>query len=285
MREGLPNDYGFLELQNVILNIARDVDVFCEENDIEYCLMGGSALGAKRHGGFIPWDDDLDFFMTPDNYEKFRDAFNEKGDKEKYYIQELGAAEGRVITAKVRLNNSYYEEEIIKDWKIHHGIYIDIFILHSCPNNMMKRYWQYAWAKYLIVKGLANKDYKRRSGLMNTFIKIVGFILPKRFLLNYGLKQVYLFRNEQSDYLCNYLGKALMKSGTYKRKYFEGTKRVPFEKITLKAPYLLEEFLADRFGDYMKPPSAERIKYEQHSSTWNLNRRDYSNKSDEKYLF
>lgn len=45
------------------------------ENRIEYCLMGGSALGSKRHGGFIPWDDDLDIFMTPDNYERFRALF------------------------------------------------------------------------------------------------------------------------------------------------------------------------------------------------------------------
>lgn len=285
MRPDLPDDYGFIELQNVILNIAKDADAFCQANGIEYCLMGGSALGAKRHGGFIPWDDDLDFFMTPDNYEKFRNAFNSKGDKGKYYLQELGAVNGRVITAKIRLNNSYYEEEILKGWKIHHGVYIDIFILHTCPDNKIKRYWQYFWAKYLIVKGLANKDYQRGSGLKNNFIKCVGWVLPKRFLLDFGLRQVYRFRHEQSEYLCNYLGKALMKSGTYKRKYFEGVKRVPFETISLYAPALVEDFLRDRFGDYMKPPSAERIKYEQHSSTWNLDKHPYEDLSDEKYLF
>ncbi len=285
MRSGLPDEYDFLELQNVILNIARDIDEFCEGNGIEYCLMGGTALGAKRHGGFIPWDDDLDFFMTPDNYEKFRDLFQKKGDKDKYYLQELGASGGKVITAKIRLNNSYYEEEILKGWKIHQGIYIDIFILHTCPNNVVKRYWQYFWAKYLIVKGLANKNYQRRSGWINSFIKFVGIILPKRFLLGFGLTQVYRYRNEKSEYLCNYLGKALMKSGTYKRKYFDGVKRVPFETIELNAPILLEEFLTDRFGDYMKPPTPERIKYEQHSSTWNLDPCTYDDLSDEKYLF
>ncbi|RHU30308.1 hypothetical protein DXD68_00290 [Parabacteroides sp. TM07-1AC] len=285
MRTELCDDYGFLELQNVILNIAKDIDILCEQNNIQYCLMGGSALGAKRHGGFIPWDDDLDFFMTPDNYEKFRDVFNQEGDKNKYYIQELGAAGGRIITAKVRLNNSYYEEEILKNWNIHHGIYIDIFILHVCPENKIKRYWQYFWAKYLIIKGLANKNYNRRGRFINTFIKCVGIVLPKRFLLGYGLKQIYRFRNEHSNFLCNYLGKALMKSGTYQKKYFEGVKRVPFETITLNAPIRIEDFLKDRFGDYMKPPSAERIKYEQHSSTWNLNPCVYTNLSDEKYLF
>jgi lipopolysaccharide cholinephosphotransferase len=157
IRTGLQDSYGILDLQNVILNIAKYIHDFCEAHGIQYCLMGGSALGAKRHSGFIPWDDDLDIFMTPDNYELFRDKFNQFGDKGMYYLQELGVSKGKVITAKVRLNNSYYEEDIIKDWKIHHGIYVDIFILHTCPDNKIKRYWQYVWAKYLIVKGLANK--------------------------------------------------------------------------------------------------------------------------------
>ena len=68
MRDGLSDSYGILELQDKILEIAKYIHDFCEEHDIDYCLMGGSALGAKRHGGFIPWDDDLDIFMTPDNY-------------------------------------------------------------------------------------------------------------------------------------------------------------------------------------------------------------------------
>ena len=67
MRGGLDDSWGFLELQDKILEIAVYVDRFCEEHGVDYCLMGGSALGAKRHGGFIPWDDDLDIFMTPDS--------------------------------------------------------------------------------------------------------------------------------------------------------------------------------------------------------------------------
>ena len=284
MRKDTADSYGLKNLQNVILNIAAYVHAFCEAHQIQYYLMGGSALGAKRHGGFIPWDDDLDIFMTPDNYEKFREKFNANGDKANFYIQELGAADGRLITAKVRLNNSYYEEEILKGWNIHHGIYIDIFILHTCPNNKMKRYWQYFWAKYLIVKGLANKEYHRRGKMVYWMMKFMK-LLPKRFLLGYGLKQVYRFRNEKSDYFCNFLGKALLKNGTYLRSDFEKVKILPFETIKLYVAAGLENFLTNRFGDYMKIPSADRIKYEQHASTWNLDQRTYTDFSDEKYLF
>ena len=284
MRAETEDTYQLKDLQNVILNIAQYIDRVCCEHGINYRLMGGSALGAKRHGGFIPWDDDLDVFMTPSEYEAFREAFNKYGDKNNYTLQELGASNGRVITAKLRLNNSYYEEEIIKGWKIHHGIYVDIFILHTCPANALAQRWQYIWAKYLIVKGLANKPYNRRGGMAGLIVKAAK-ILPKRFLLDFGLKQVYRWRDTKTAYFCNFLGKALFKNGKYRYEDFVHSKRVPFETIELNVAAGLERFLAARFGDYMKPPSPERIKYEQHASCWNLEQQEYSDRSDERYLF
>jgi lipopolysaccharide cholinephosphotransferase len=288
IRPEIVDGWGIKKLQNCILNIAQYIDEFCLKNNIDYCLMGGSALGAVRHNGFIPWDDDLDIFMTPDNYEKFRVLFAEKGDKNHYYLQELGAAKGMVITAKVRLNQSTYIEEITKDWDIHHGVFVDIFILHSCPDNTIKRYWQYFWAKYLILKGLANKEYGRRSGVVNLVVKMFK-VLPKRFLLSYGLKQVYRFRNEKTEYLCNFLGKALMKNGRYKSSYFETTKRHQFETIELNVAGKVEEFLKDRFGNYMEIPDINSIRYEQHALEWDVDKpfqpRRNGMFADEEYLF
>lgn len=270
MRDGLDPKYGFLELQDKILEIAVYIDKLCRENDINYCLMGGSALGAKRHGGFIPWDDDLDIFMTPDNYEKFRKVFNENGDKEKYYLQEWGLTDGMVTISKIRLNNTSYIEESLKKWDIHHGIYVDIFILHTCPDNKLQQIHQCLWAKYVIMKGLAIRGYNRRGGILGFALKIMRH-MPDRLWVKHGLKQVYKYRNKQTNYFCNFMGKAVFKNAIYKREYFENPEYVPFEKVELKAPGKLHEFLSERFGDYMNPPSLEQIKWEQHAKYWDVN--------------
>lgn len=271
MRDGLDPKYGFLELQDKILEIAVYIDKLCRENDIDYCLMGGSALGAKRHGGFIPWDDDLDVFMTPDNYEKFRKAFNQIGNKDKYYLQEWGLTDGMVTISKIRMNNTSYIEESLKKWDIHHGIYVDIFILHNCPNNKLQQLYQCLWAKYVIMKGLAIRGYTRRGGFLGFALKVMSH-MPDRLWVKHGLKQVYKYRNKDTDYFCNFMGKAVFKNAIYKKEFFIPTEYVNFEKVKLKAPVNLHQFLTYRFGDYMIPPSPERIKWEQHAESWNFNK-------------
>lgn len=270
MRDGLEDKYGFLELQDKILEIAYDVDKLCMENGIDYCLMGGSALGAKRHGGFIPWDDDLDIFMTPDNYERFRDVFNSKGDRNKYYLQECGGNSELVSMAKVRMNHTTYIEETLKEWNIHHGIYIDIFILHNCPDSTLKRYHQFLWAKYVLVKRLAIKGYSRRKGIMGFALKVMA-LFPNSPLIDYGIRQIYKYRNTETSCFCNFLGKAVFHNAIYNRDDFIPTERIKFEKIELNVPENLHDFLTKRYGDYMKIPSPERIKWEQHASYWNCN--------------
>lgn len=270
MRSDLEDKYGFLALQDKILEIALYIDAFCMENGIDYCLMGGSALGAKRHGGFIPWDDDLDVFMTPDNYEKFRELFNQKGDKEKFYLQEWGLTDGMVTISKVRMNGTTYVENSFKNWDIHQGIYVDIFILHKCPENKLAQMHQCLWAKYVIMKGLAVRGYTRRGGFLGLAMKIMK-MMPDKMCVKHGLKQVYKYRNTETKLFCNFMGKAVFKNAIYKREWFEPTEYGDFENVKLRIPKNIHDFLTFRFGDYMKPPSPERIKREQHAQSWDTN--------------
>ncbi|MGM9826763.1 MAG: phosphorylcholine transferase LicD [Muribaculaceae bacterium] len=264
-----PHDdsWGILGLQNCILNIAGYFDEFCEQRKIDYCLMGGSALGAVRHKGFIPWDDDLDVFMRPAEYRKFKDAFAAEGDKDSYYLQEWGGNAKYVTFAKLRLNSSYYREEDLEKYDIHKGVYIDIFILHSCPDSAIGHIWQYIWSRYLVLKSLANRNYMRHGIVGNMVLKPLRW-LPKRALVDFAVKQIYRNAERETKYYCHYLGRAGYTKGLYKSEHFRKTKRVPFESITLRVPESVEDYLRERWGDYMKIPSKQEIAYCQHSTDW-----------------
>lgn len=285
----MSNDkWGIKQLQNCILNIAQYIDSFCLENGIDYYLMGGSALGAVRHKGFIPWDDDLDIFMTIDNYERFRKAFQDIGDKNNYYLQEQGVSKGKITSAKLRYNNSTLIEESVSDFDIHHGVFVDIIILHNCPKRKISRYWQYLWCRYIVVKGLANKK-NIRGGIVRKSILYLFRLCPRRFLLDFSLNQLYRYRNNKSDEYCHFLGRADIRRGIYKKEQFGKPIRFPFEKTILNVPCKVDQYLTDRFGDYMKIPSEEEIRYYQHAANWSVDEpfipRKKGNYSDEKYLF
>lgn len=259
--------WGIRGLQNCILNIAQYFDDFCEQRGIDYCLMGGSALGAVRHGGFIPWDDDLDVFMRPAEYFKFREAFVKEGNCDEFYLQEWGGGKAKPTFAKLRLNKSHYGEADLEKLDIHKGVYIDIFILHSCPNSKIGHWWQYLWSRYLVLKSLANRNYMRHGVMGNMLLKPLKW-LPKRAFVDFAIRQIYRNKNSSTNFFCHYLGRAGYSKGLYKSEYFAATKRVPFESITLRVPTRVEDYLHDRWGDYMKMPSDKDIAYYQHSSDW-----------------
>jgi len=264
------NEWGIIELQDKILEIMLFVHKLCVANDIIYFLMGGSALGAIRHNGFIPWDDDLDIFMTVSNYRKFKNAFSLIENK-KYHLQEWAKCENMISMAKVRDSTTTLIEHSIKDWNINHGVYIDIFILHAAAPTLRKMKIQCFWARYLIAKGLSKKDYKAK----NIFQKIVMFFLrltPNRFLVRHALKNIYKYENTEPKKYVHFIGRAGIESGVYCASWFSHPVLHKFENIELYVPCELEQYVIARWGkSYMIPPSLNQIRRMQHPSIWDVN--------------
>lgn len=268
MRKETPDTYGIKELQGKILEVTLWIDKTCSDNGIDYCLMGGSAIGAKRHGGFIPWDDDMDIFMTSESYGKFRKLFNHNR-REGFYLQEWGKRDHMVTMAKVRMNNTAYIEEILEPLNIHQGIYVDIMVLHKCPANPLLRYYQYLCGRYVVAKGLADRGYCRRKDLAGMLLKVLS-LLPKGFAVKSALKNIYHYDGEDTGYYCNFLGKSNFEKSVYPVEWIDDPQYAEFEMVSLKIPAQTENYLRKRFGDYMVLPSAERIAWEQHAKCYSL---------------
>lgn len=132
------DDEGFKRLQRSVLEISFDVMEFCDKHDIEYLLIGGSCLGAVRHKGMIPWDDDVDFGMSRDSFEKFRELFPDSELAEKYNLMIPGETPGYVLLlAQIQAKNTVFRGK--DDFLDESGIPVDIFMIEDVPDNRLAR--------------------------------------------------------------------------------------------------------------------------------------------------
>ena len=286
MRPDTQDEWGIKELQNAILNIAKYIHDFCEENGIDYCLMGGSALGAVRHGGFIPWDDDLDLFMSVDNYRKFKELFEKKGDHERYYLQEKGVCDGVATSAKLRMNGTTFIEDMTKDWDIHQGIFVDIMMLRNYPDGKWERKWFLFWEKFFYIRAAASLHYNRKGKLAELLLVPFRWI-PYNFLRSFGIKQIRKCWKKETQYYFHYYYSLPLSHSIYPKHLFDKFEEADFETIKLRVPAGVKEYLTILFGDYMQIPDINEIRFRQHTSNWSVTKpfekRGKGTFDDEKY--
>lgn len=269
MNDPVDNKWGLEKLHNKILEAMVYLHAFCQQNDIRYSLAYGSVLGAIRHQGFIPWDDDMDIYMTADDYEKFSLLFKQFGDQQHYFLQEFNCCNGMVGYAKLRINNTTYIEPLLKNVDMHHGIYIDIFILHRASNNLFGRWKMYLAEQYLALKGLAARHYSRRK----LFLPILAFLrlLPVDFLREIMLKVLSSYDGGEEKYFFD------PDTRNYQKCFFEQSMIFPtklwmFEGINLLIPNDADGYLHQMYGDYMQIPKIDEIEWHQHAVVWDTER-------------
>jgi lipopolysaccharide cholinephosphotransferase len=134
------SDKELKSLQAVLLDMLLEVDRLCKKHGIEYGIDGGTLLGAVRHGGFIPWDDDLDVVMTRRNYERFREAAALDLDSGKYFFQDHTTdANYNWGYARIRRKNSVFIRAGHEKLQMRTGIFLDIFPRDMLPDNVVIR--------------------------------------------------------------------------------------------------------------------------------------------------
>lgn len=262
------------KVQEKILYIMKFIDKLCRENDIEYYIMGGTALGAVRHGGFIPWDDDLDIFMTPKNYDRFKKVFESIQSLE-FVLQEWKTTPNYLEYAKIRLNGTTFIEENYKDRKdMHHGIYVDIMILHKVPNSKFIQKLVYYESKFVTLYGLSQRNWKPKTKGQAFILKCLK-ILPCKWMAKRCYKRIYKYddRNKNFKY-CYWITPAKFKNGLFDASFFERPIEIPFEDTKLLASENIKQYLEYRYGDYMKLPSEEARKAAVHAMLYDTEK-DY----------
>lgn len=246
------------DLHEVILMIAKDFDSFCCQYNINYYLMGGTALGAARHGGFIPWDDDFDVFMDQANYKRFMTLAPAHLEGEKYYLQAEDTAEWPLHFSKLRLNGSRYREADNEGRSMHEGIFIDIMCLNSAYDSRPLRWLQFAAGKALSAGALARRGYKTHSTLKRLAMSLAKHIV--RGPVKCALLRIVRRSGDarvNSRLVGHFFGRAPFHATSFERAWLGTPRRVAFEDTEFSAPHALERYLEVRFGpDYMTLPSA-----------------------------
>ena len=240
-------------LQLVILEIAKYIDKLCRDNGIEYFILGGSAIGAIRHKGFVPWDDDFDIIMDNKNYEKFCQVCRTQLDNDKYYFQE-GEVDWPCMFSKVKLRGTVFKEpSAYIDAAGEQGIFVDIFKMDNSPSNRLSRLWQFCCAKYLLCYSLYRRGFSNPS-FAKRLLLIASLPLRLDFLRLFLKKQVEKWNKRDTKYCAYFYGPYRLSQCFFERSDFANSVYVPFEDTEFPVPVGYDHWLRHVFGDYMTPP-------------------------------
>lgn len=238
------------EHQNVMLDMLLELDRICSQLNIPYTLFAGTLLGAVRHKGFIPWDDDLDVLMMRDDYNRFLEHAEETLDTKRFYLQKEFSDHWPMHFSKLRKNNSTCIEKYHpKDKKIHQGIYIDIFPCDDAGMSAVTRMLQFMASKVVIAKALDKRGYDTDSVIKKLFI-ILCRIIPDKKMYCFSIR-----KSKGSEYVHTFYGasKRLSKS-VYPKSLFKARIPMEFEGHSFPVPAGYDKLLRIMYGDYLEIP-------------------------------
>lgn len=244
-------------LQSVLLMILSDIDELLRTNGVPYYIIGGTALGAIRHKGFIPWDDDVDLGVLPEYWEKLDYVLRNKLDKKKYSYEQAYVDTVQQMS-KIKLNNTHIHE-VGAIPEENDGIYIDIFRYDNARRTKVGKYFQFLCGRGMISYILSNKPYETTS-----IAKKIAIGMSRICRIPFIHKFIYsqVLNQPKSEEICMVLDRTRgnWKKYFYPRRLFSGSKLVEFEGRKFPVCNGIEECLTLEYGDYMKlPPVEQRV--------------------------
>ncbi len=245
------------EIQKEELKILLDFDSFCKEHKLKYYLAGGTLLGAIRHKGFIPWDDDIDVCMSRLDYEKLLKIFPEIY-KEKYQLKALSRKNFDLPFSKL-INKNIYIKNSYTNNKLDMNLWIDIFPVDGVPENnddikhlYKKRFFWGTLLFFYFVKLGSGDTYKKK--IRNIFIIFLSKIMGKNFLIRKVEKLTNLYDFNTSKYVGTFNWGGYGSGGVMRKEDFIKQTEVIFEGYIFPTFSCWEKYLQGLYKDYKKLP-------------------------------
>ncbi len=253
------------ELQLKQLDMLVYFKNFCEKNNLRFFLFGGCLIGAVRHGGFIPWDDDIDVIMPRPDYEKLHKLWKEQERPDARF--RLLRTDDKLFTGNIFTTLTDTNYTMVKanqtKYDIPHGLVMDIFPLDVCPDSRFARKMQYIWAM-LYSLFLAQVVPENHGGLIGFGSKaLLGVFRGKKIrtkIWRFAQKQMSRYRIEENKCLTELCAGPHWMKLEFPKHIYSKTQTVKFEGLEMPCMSGREEYLTMVFGDYMKLPPIEEQK-------------------------
>lgn len=257
------DDAALETLKKITLDMMSDLHAICEREGLRYSIAFGTMLGAVRHRGFIPWDDDIDVWMPYEDMEKFAQACQTELDTERFFYQSPQTdPEYRLTINRLRRNGTVLEEPIFADKNVHKGVFVDIYPLFGAQEGKLKRKLQVLRAMKRALYQL-DEPVRNHGGIMKFGSSMLLSCKSKKGKAKAALRYTELLKKKSFDsaaYVTVLDSGIKEMSVTYRREWFgEGVDHA-FEDMILRVPEDSDAILRTYYGDYMQlPPEDSRV--------------------------
>lgn len=266
------DDFTLKRIQEVELEILKDFMDICDRHGLDYFGIAGTGIGALRHHGFIPWDDDIDVAMPRDDFEKMLPLVEkEMGDK--YLIMNAERYPNYpLMTTRMTMRGTKFKEEALKNIDAPLGIFLDLYPLDKVSDNPKEARRQardaWFWSKILILRSipfpmLGFSGWKAKiihaiCGLAHLVLSILH--VPKTWIYKKAYeaetRSNHYTKTKNLDFFCD----TTPYMNLYAVKDIYPLRKLPFEDVELNFPHNLHNNLTGMYGDYMQLPPEEKRK-------------------------
>lgn len=257
----MTREIGLYEYKKILVDLLIEFDRFCLENKIDYYLLGGTLLGAIRHKGFIPWDDDIDVCMFRKDYERFMVSYKPSNPKYKLLTLEN---EERYYYPFAKLVNT--ETVLVENTRenMEMGAYVDVFPLDNCPGDSLEE------AKkaldrikfYRVLTDLKIITLNKQRPVLKNLLLLIGkipLLFTSRRRISIAIsKKAKKNEDISSGFVGEIVNNVYGYGEIWKREYFGKGVFVEFEDHFFKAPEKYDAVLTSTYKDYMRLPPIEK---------------------------